>query len=109
MTRSDLVTKLASSLDVSERDAGAVVSTVLETIGQALARGDRIELRGFGVLSVRQRDARKARHPRTGEAAQVMAKRKVHFKAGRQLNKSLNGDTDAVAILRDRHGQLHLL
>jgi integration host factor subunit beta len=102
MTRTELVARLASSVDVSERDAGAVVSTVLETIVQALARGERIELRGFGAFSVRHRDAREARNPRTGEAVQVTAKKKVHFKPGRQLHQVLNGDPEALAVLRDQ-------
>lgn len=120
ITRSDLVTKLATSVDVSARDADAVICSVLETISQALAQGDRVELRGFGAFSVRKRDARSARNPRTGDAVQVMAKKAVHFKAGRQLHKVLNGDPDATAILRDRQeeqcrcrderrGQLRLL
>ena len=100
--RSELVAKLATSVDVSERDAGAVVSTVLKTIGEALAQGDRVELRGFGAFSTRQRDARQARNPRTGEAVQVTARKSVHFKVGRQLHRILNGDPDALAILRDR-------
>lgn len=109
MIRAELVARLAASADVTERDAEAVVSTVLTRIGQALARDERIELRDFGVFSVRQRDAHEARTPRTGEMVQVAAKKTVHFKVGRQLNKSLNGDTDTVAILRDRRGQLRLL
>jgi len=118
--RSDLVARLVSSADVSERDAAAVVSTVLETLVQALVRGERIELRGFGAFSGRQRDARLARNPRTGEAVQVTAKKAVRFKAGRQLHKVLNGDPEALAVLRDqreeqcrrrdeRLGQLRLL
>ncbi len=64
ITRAELVTRLASSADVSGRDACAVVGTVLETISSALVQGGRIELRGFGVFSARQRDAREARNPR---------------------------------------------
>ena len=120
VTRSELVTRLASSADVSVRDAGAVVSAVLEAISKALVRGERIELRGFGAFSVRQQDAREARNPRTGEAVQVTAKKVVHFKPGRQLHKLLNGDPEALAVLRDqreaqcrrrdeRCGQLRLL
>ncbi|MDH3663749.1 MAG: integration host factor subunit beta [Alphaproteobacteria bacterium] len=120
ITRSELVTRLASSADVSERNASAVIGTVLETIVQALARGERIELRGFGAFSVRHQDAREARNPRTGEAVQVTAKKKVHFKPGRQLHQVLNGNPEALAVLRDqreaqrrrrdeRHGQLRLL
>ena len=102
ITRSELVARLASSADVSERDAGAVVGTVLETIGKALARGGRIELRGFGVFSVRQRDARKARNPRTGEAVEVAAKKTLHFRIGRQLHGLLNGDSVVLAAMRER-------
>jgi integration host factor subunit beta len=120
ITRAELVARLASTADVSERDAGAVVGTVLGTIGKALVQGDRIELRGFGVFSVRQRAAREARNPRTGETVQVTDKKTVHFKAGRQLHQVLNDDPEALAVLRDRQeeqcrrrderrGQLRLL
>jgi integration host factor subunit beta len=120
ITRAELVARLASSADVSEREAGAVVGTVLDTISRTLAQGGRIELRGFGVFSVRQRDAREARNPRTGETVQVTAKKTVHFKPGRQLHHVLNGDPEALAVLRDqreeqcrrrdeRRGQLRLL
>lgn len=120
ITRSDLGTKLVTSVDVSARDADAVVSTVLETISQALAQGDRVELRGFGAFSVRKRDAREARNPRTGDTVSVMAKKVVYFRAGRPLLKILNGDSEAMAASRDRRearcrrrderrGQLRLL
>ena len=102
ITRSELIVRLAAAADVSERDIGVVVGTVFATIGQTLARDERIELRGFGAFSVRKRDARQARNPRTGEAVQVTAKKTVHFKVGRQLYKILNGDPEALAVLRDR-------
>jgi len=87
---------------VSEHDADAVINTVLGAISRALVQGDRIELRGFGAFSVRNRDAREARNPRTGEPVHVAAKKAVYFRGGRPLHRVLNGDPEALAALRDR-------
>lgn len=76
-------------------------------MSQALAEGDRIEMRDFGTFSLRQRQAREARNPRTGEAVPVAAKKAVHFKAGRQLRQILNDDPEALATFRGKqHEQL---
>ena len=102
ITRSALVERLASAADISEKDAAAVLSTVLDAVGQALCRGDRVELRNLGAFSARQHQGRKARDPRTGEPISVPAKRSVHFKGGRQLLRALNGDEQALAVLRKK-------
>lgn len=102
ITRSMLVERLASSADVSQRDAHAVLSTVLEAMSQALARDDRVELRDFGSFSARQHHAREGRNPRTGEPVSVPAKKSVHFKAGKQLLRVLNGNEEALAAFREK-------
>jgi integration host factor subunit beta len=77
-----------------QRDVERIVSTLFDEIAGALARGDRVELRGFGAFSVKSRDARVGRNPRTGEAVQVPEKRVPFFKTGKDLRERMNGGTD---------------
>ncbi len=74
-----------------QRDVERIVSTVFEQIIEAMSRGDRVELRGFGAFSVKKRDARVGRNPRTGEAVQVEEKHVPFFKTGKALRDRLNG------------------
>ena len=91
MTKSELITYLAEeNPHLYQRDVERIVTTIFEEIASALSRGDRVELRGFGAFSVKQRDARIGRNPRTGEAVQVDAKRVPYFKTGKQLRDKLN-------------------
>lgn len=93
MTRSELVQRLLSkNNDVTHHQAEAVVGVILEEISEALSKGNRVELRGFGVFSVRKRRARLGRNPKTGEAVSVAAKGVPFFKAGKQLRERLNTD-----------------
>ena len=73
-----------------QRDVERIVTTIFDEISAALADGDRVELRGFGAFSVKRRDARIGRNPRTGEAVAVDAKRVPYFKTGKQLREKLN-------------------
>jgi integration host factor subunit beta len=91
MTKSDLVRMLATTNPhLYQRDVERIVTTVFEEIGAALARGDRVELRGFGAFSVRQRQARTGRNPRTGDEVPVPDKAVPHFKTGKELRERLN-------------------
>ena len=91
MTKSDLVKRLAeANPHLYMRDIERIVSTVFEHISSALARGDRVELRGFGAFSVRGRDARIGRNPRTGDEVQVPQKAVPYFKTGKELRERLN-------------------
>ncbi|NMM44764.1 integration host factor subunit beta [Rhodospirillaceae bacterium KN72] len=90
MTRSDLIARIAQRRGLYQRDVERVVSAVFEEVTEALARGDRVELRGFGAFSVKQRDSRTGRNPRTGEAVAVDAKVVPFFKTGKQLRERLN-------------------
>lgn len=93
MIKSELITRIAEENDhITQRDIEQVVSKVFDEITEALVRGDRVELRGFGAFSVKKRDARIARNPRTGEAVPVPEKRAPFFKAGKELRERLNED-----------------
>lgn len=76
------------------RDVERIVNTIFDEITAAMAEGNRVELRGFGAFSVKQRDARKGRNPRTGEPVQVAAKSVPFFKTGKELRERLNGGKD---------------
>ena len=93
MIKSELIQKIAEdNPHLYQRDVERIVSTVFEEITAALARGDRVELRGFGAFSVKQRDGRMGRNPRTGETVPVPAKAVPFFKTGKELRERMNGD-----------------
>ena len=88
MTRSDLIAALASRFShLMAKDADVSVKEILGAIGKALARGDRVEFRGFGSFGLNHRPARTGRNPNSGEKVQVPPKRVPHFKDGKELRK----------------------
>lgn len=92
MIRSELVQKLADdNPHLYQRDVERIVDTVFDEIIDAMAKGNRVELRGFGAFSVKKRDARVGRNPRTGESVQVEEKSVPFFKTGKLLRDRLNG------------------
>ena len=91
MTKSELIARLAAANPhLYQRDMERIVTTIFEEITSALARGDRVELRGFGAFSVKQRGSRTGRNPRTGEAVSVSAKHIPYFKTGKELREKIN-------------------
>jgi integration host factor subunit beta len=91
MTKSELIARLAAANPhLYQRDMERIVTTIFEEITTALARGDRVELRGFGAFSVKERGARSGRNPRTGEAVSVSAKYIPYFKTGKELREKIN-------------------
>lgn len=93
MIRSELIQKIAEeNPHLFRRDVERIVNTVFEEIIDAMARGDRVELRGFGAFSVKQRDARTGRNPRTGDSVEVEEKHVPFFKTGKLLRDRLNGE-----------------
>ena len=91
MTRSGLIKRLAAANpQLYLRDIERIVETVFEQIGSALARGARVELRGFGVFSIGARGARLGRNPRTGDEVAVPSKIVPHFRPGKELHERLN-------------------
>ena len=94
MIRSELIQTIADdNPHLFQRDVERIVNAIFEEITNAMARGERVELRGFGAFSVKQRDARVGRNPRTGEAVDVDAKRVPFFKTGKLLRDRLNGNS----------------
>lgn len=93
MTKSELILKIAElNPHLYQRDAEMIVNAVFDAITDALANGDRVELRGFGAFSVKHRAARTGRNPRTGESVEVEEKFVPFFKTGKKLHERLNED-----------------
>ncbi len=91
MTKRELIEKLAEGVkDLSLRDAEVVVNAVFESMTEALATGDRIEIRGFGSFQVKERRSREGRNPRTGEKVNVVAKKVPFFKVGKELKERVD-------------------
>ena len=91
MIRSELVQKIADeNPHLYQRDVERIVGTIFDEIINAMAAGDRVELRGFGAFSVKKRKARLGRNPRTGEAVDVGEKHVAFFKTGKLLRDRLN-------------------
>jgi integration host factor subunit beta len=101
MTRSDLVAELAARFSqLNQRDAEFAVKSILDTMTDALRRGHRIEIRGFGSFSVSTRPARQGRNPRSGEKVMVPEKRVPHFKTGKALREAVDAASDASGLVR---------
>ena len=92
MIRSELIQKIADdNPHLYQRDVERIVNTIFDEITAAMSKGDRVELRGFGAFSVKKRDARVGRNPRTGETVRVDEKHVPFFKTGKLLRDRLNG------------------
>lgn len=93
MIRSELLQELArENPDLRTSDVERALDTFFDQIAARLAAGGRVEIRGFGAFSTRERDARKGRNPRTGETVDVPGKRVPYFKPGKEMRARLNGE-----------------
>lgn len=102
MTRSDLVSMIANRFPQLVRaDADLSVSAILDAIAGTLAKGGRLEIRGFGSFSLNHRPARLGRNPKTGEKVSVPAKWTPHFKAGKELRESVDWHTALTDVKPD--------
>ena len=105
MTRSDLVEELANRFSqLTHRDAEMAVKTVLDAMSEALVRGHRIEIRGFGSFSVNHRQPRVGRNPRSGETVMIPEKRVPHFKPGKALREAVDAGAAATQAKNTRSG-----
>jgi integration host factor subunit beta len=97
MTRSDLVEELAARFSqLTHRDAEHAVKTILDAMSDALARGHRIEIRGFGSFSISHRLPRMGRNPRNGDSVAIPERRVPHFKPGKALREAVDLRTDEL-------------
>ncbi len=93
MIKSELVLKVAEKYPhLYQRDVEKIVNSIFDEITDALARGDRVELRGFGAFAAKTREARIGRNPRTGETVAIADKRTPSFKTGKELRQRLNSN-----------------
>jgi integration host factor subunit beta len=98
MTKSELIQLIdRKQSQISPQDLELAVNQILEIISQALVDGQRIEIRGFGVFSMRQHSARMARNPKTGDAVPLHSKRTIHFKPGKELRENIIDVTTPIA------------
>ncbi|MEO6224106.1 MAG: integration host factor subunit beta [Vicinamibacterales bacterium] len=104
MTKAELVEEVSRVSDLTKKHSEVIVDSVFQTIIDALHRGEKIELRGFGSFRLRQREPRKGRNPKTGDKVDVPPKKVPYFKPGKELKDLINqspsspdGDADAAA------------
>jgi integration host factor subunit beta len=99
MTKSDLVEAVSSrARSVPRREVEAIVHAMFDTLIEALKRGERIEIRGFGSFAVKRRPAREGRNPKTGQKVSVPPRSSPHFTVGKELRERLNGGAPAQAM-----------
>jgi integration host factor subunit beta len=90
MTKADLVDEVSNLTNLTKKETEVIVNTIFDNITEALVKGDKVELRGFGSFRIRQRNARKGRNPKTGSAVSVPEKRVPFFKVGKRLREIVN-------------------
>lgn len=92
MTKSELIEQLSINYgQLNKREAELIVNTIFDSIGDELVQGGRVEIRGFGSFTIRARDAREARNPKSGEVVMIPEKKTPFFKTGKELRERVNG------------------
>ena len=91
MNKAELIHAIAASTDLTKKDAEKALTATLDAITTALAEGDKVQIVGFGAFEVKERPARKARNPKTGEEIQIGARRSPMFKPGKALKEAVEG------------------
>jgi len=97
MTKAELVEEVSRVSDLTKKHSETIVDTVFQSIIDALHRGDKIELRGFGSFRLRQREPRKGRNPKTGDKVDVPPKKVPYFKPGKELKDLINREPDETS------------
>ena len=95
MTKAELVEEVSRVSDLTKKHSEVIVDTVFKSIIDALHRGEKIELRGFGSFRLRQREPRKGRNPKTGDKVDVPPKKVPYFKPGKELKELINREAEA--------------
>lgn len=94
MTKSELIERLSTaSGTLNKKEAELVVNTIFDSIGGALIGGGRVEIRGFGSFSIREREGREARNPKSGDVVKIPPKKTPFFKTGKELRERVNRGT----------------
>jgi integration host factor subunit beta len=96
MTKAELVEEVSRVSDLTKKHSEVIVDTVFKSIIDALHRGEKIELRGFGSFRLRKREPRKGRNPKTGDKVDVPPKKVPYFKPGKELKDLINRDAEAA-------------
>ena len=91
MNKTELIAEVANKAGLSRKDAEKALGAVVETITEAVVKGDKVQLVGFGSFETKQREARTGRNPRTGATVEVPAKFVPHFRAGKEIRDAMNG------------------
>ena len=97
MTKAELVEEVSRVSDLTKKHSEVIVDTVFRSIIEALHRGEKIELRGFGSFRLRKREPRKGRNPKTGDKVDVPPKKVPYFKPGKELKELINKEAPAPA------------
>ncbi|MFN3480543.1 MAG: HU family DNA-binding protein [Thermodesulfovibrionales bacterium] len=91
MTKSGLIDKVSENInELTRKQTEIIVETVFESMKEALSRGEKVEIRGFGNFRLKKRKSRTARNPKTGETVEVPAKSILYFKVGKELREAIN-------------------
>ncbi len=91
MTKSELVEKLVeANASLSRKESEMVVNLIFDSMCEALKKGEKVEIRGFGSFTIREREAREARNPKSGDVVKIPAKRTPFFKTGKELRERVN-------------------
>lgn len=90
MNKADLISQVAEKTELTKKDAEKAVSALLASVEEALAKGEKVQLVGFGTFEIRERAARKGRNPQTGEEISIAAARVPVFKAGKALREAVS-------------------
>lgn len=91
MTKTQLIDAVANVSGHTKKDLEAVLDAVLEQMGEGLAKGEKVDLRGFGSFSAKEKKARTGRNPKTGEPIEIAARKAVTFKPSKELASKVNG------------------
>ena len=104
MTKAELVEEVSRVSDLTKKHSEVIVDTVFKSIIDALHRGEKIELRGFGSFRLRQREPRKGRNPKTGDKVDVPPKKVPYFKPGKELKDLINRAAEEQEAAAHGHG-----
>ncbi|MEH6979594.1 HU family DNA-binding protein [Bacillus pseudomycoides] len=98
MNKTELIKNVAQTAEISQKEATVVVQSVVESITNTLAAGEKVQLIGFGTFEVRERAARTGRNPQTGEEMQIAASKVPAFKAGKELKEAVQKELEKLKV-----------